>query len=387
MVMKKYIVFLSVVVILITDQAYSQDVSINTILPASAEPGGEFTVEVTINKGSIAGFGKLQQNLPEGLIASVIDAKGGNFSFREQVVKIIWMSLPPGTEYTASYKVSVDSDVSGEQTITGKFQYLQNNERTAVELDPSVISIGPGVVVAHIEDEIVVDNDEEEHKRKEEEARKAADEEERRVAEEERRRKENEARLEEERKRNELASRTEVKAPPTTYYKKPKTTSTAKLSSPGPYKYRVQIAASRYPIPNNDPRLANIEDNLTSQKGADGWYRYYSGTYSYLRPAKKRLNEMKDKGIKDAWINIYQGGISGYGNSSGIVYKIQIGAYKFPIPERNLKLLGIDGITSQIDPDGYYRYFAGTYTNRRAAKARLKEVMSKGVTDAWISKI
>ena len=93
--MNKKILNLTYIAILIASQAYSQDVSVTTNMPASAVPGGEFTVEVTINKGSTAGFGKLQQDLPPGFTATAIDAKGGNFSFREQAVKIIWMSLPP----------------------------------------------------------------------------------------------------------------------------------------------------------------------------------------------------------------------------------------------------------------------------------------------------
>ena len=373
--MIKNLVFLLSLVVLITKQAYSQDVSVTTNMPASAVPGGEFTVEVTINKGSIAGFGKLQQDLPPGFTATAIDAKGGNFSFREQAVKIIWMSLPPGTEYTASYKVAVASDVSGDQTIAGKFQYLKDNQRTAINIDPATISIGaaPVVAMAEPEPEPAVDL-EEERRRNEQEAR----------AEEERRRKEKEDRFAEFQRQNK-SSQAASTPPPAASYKKPAAAS-SKPASPGPYKYLIQVAASRRPLPNNDPRLSKVDKNLTSRKGADGWYRYFAGAYKYLRPAKQRLAELKAKGITDVWLNIYHGGMSGYGNSSGIVYKIQIGAYKFPIPERNLNLLGLDGITSRKDPDGYYRYFAGTYSNRRAAKARLKEVMAKGVTDAWIAK-
>ncbi|MBW8049699.1 MAG: hypothetical protein FVQ77_05045 [Cytophagales bacterium] len=370
--MNKKILYLAIA-ILIASQAFSQDVSVTTNMPASAEPGGEFTVEVIINKGSTAGFGKLQQDLPPGFTATAIDAKGGNFSFREQAVKIIWMSLPPGAEYTASYKVAVASDVSGDQTIAGKFQYLKDNQRTAINIDPTTISIGAAPVVALAEPEPTVDL-EGERRRKEQEAR----------AEEDRKRKEKEDRFAEFQRSNKSSQATST-PPPSASYKKPAAAS-SKFASPSPYKYLIQIAASRHPLPNNDSRLSKVDKNLTSRKGSDGWHRYFAGAYKYLRPAKERLAELKAKGVTDAWLNIYHGGISGYGNSSGIVYKIQIGAYKFPIPESNLNLLGLDGITSRKDPDGYYRYFAGTYLNRRAAKARLKEVMAKGVTDAWIAK-
>ena len=117
------------------------DVKVTTFLPASASPGSEFNVQVTIYKGATAGFGKLQQELPPGFTATAMEVKGGNFSFKDQKMKIIWMSLPPEPEFTATYKVSVAPDVLGEQTIGGKFQYLKDNQRTTFNINPVSISI------------------------------------------------------------------------------------------------------------------------------------------------------------------------------------------------------------------------------------------------------
>ncbi|MCH8318200.1 MAG: OmpA family protein [Bacteroidetes bacterium] len=136
---------------LISYQVFSDDVKVTTYLPASASPGSEFNVQVTINKGSISGFGKLQQELPPGFTATAMEIKGGNFSFKDQKVKIIWMSLPPEPEFTATYKISVAPDVSGEQTIGGKFQYLKDNQRTTFNINPVSISIKVATTVVSAE--------------------------------------------------------------------------------------------------------------------------------------------------------------------------------------------------------------------------------------------
>src|SRR6185295_18403524 len=95
----KYIAILSNAVALLIYQFFFADpVSVSQKMPSSAKPSSEFIVEVTINKGSLGGFAKLQENLPPGFTAVEDKSNGASFTYSGTVVKFIWMSLPADKE-------------------------------------------------------------------------------------------------------------------------------------------------------------------------------------------------------------------------------------------------------------------------------------------------
>ncbi len=141
--MIKYLVLLfNMLAFLVYQVIFTEGVTINQTVPATAKPGSEFTVELRINKGSIGGFAKLQQDLPEGFTATAIENSGGSFSFNNQSVKIIWASLPSQPELKVTYKVSVAGNASGKKTIAGKFSYVDAaNQKQSVGVDEASIDI------------------------------------------------------------------------------------------------------------------------------------------------------------------------------------------------------------------------------------------------------
>ena len=72
--------------------------------------------------------------------------------------------------------------------------------------------------------------------------------------------------------------------------------------------------------------------------------------------------------------------------SKEIIYRVQIAASRSPLQDSDLRLQGIQDVTTQKDIDGWYRYFAGSYRDFKSAKTRLNEIIKKGIKDAWISK-
>ena len=134
---------LFLIITTIFHQGYNTDViTVTQTMPSSVIAGAEFTVELTITKGSITSFAKVQQELPLGFTATAIEAQQANFSFNNQVVKFIWKSLPEESEFQLSYKIAVSADeVSGIKSIGGIFAYLENNERRVVDIPPYDIFI------------------------------------------------------------------------------------------------------------------------------------------------------------------------------------------------------------------------------------------------------
>lgn len=139
--LKSAILLLNTLALLMYQLFFADNVTVTQKVPASANPDSEFTVEVTIKKGSTAGFAKLQQELPEGFTAVEDKSNGASFTFSNQSVKFIWMSLPNDSEFKVTYKVKVAEGISGDQSIGGKFSYVTDNTKQQVDIDAATISI------------------------------------------------------------------------------------------------------------------------------------------------------------------------------------------------------------------------------------------------------
>ncbi|MBS1581165.1 MAG: hypothetical protein JST66_03095 [Bacteroidetes bacterium] len=128
------------------DLFFLSDISITQDAPATMAPNSEVKVTVTINKDQVSGFAKLQIDLPEGLSASAIETKGASFTFAEGKAKFIWMALPSQPQFKVSYTLSASAAATGSLPITGKFSYIEDNERKTKDLAPSTVTITGGAM-------------------------------------------------------------------------------------------------------------------------------------------------------------------------------------------------------------------------------------------------
>lgn len=129
--------------LLIYQLFFTDVVTITQNAPATAKAETEFVVEVTVKKGDIKGFAKLQLDLPEGFTAVEDINNGASFTFVNQSVKFIWMSLPAEKEFKITYKVKVAAGTVGNKVITGKLSYVVDNVKgTAMLEPPSTIAVG-----------------------------------------------------------------------------------------------------------------------------------------------------------------------------------------------------------------------------------------------------
>src|ERR1700741_3362714 len=140
--LKYFVLLINSLALLIFNTFFGDGVSVNAKFPASATPGSEFTVEVTIKKGTTSGFAKLQIDLPAGFTAKEGESKGGAFAFNNQSAKYIWTALPGDEEFTVKFNVLVDPAATGTKTVQGKFSYIVNNVKQQIDIAPSDISLG-----------------------------------------------------------------------------------------------------------------------------------------------------------------------------------------------------------------------------------------------------
>src|SRR5687768_987752 len=91
------------------------EVPITATLPAQVDPGGEFTMEVSIDKGSISGFAQLKLELPEGFSGfTAVNKDGAEFKVSGTTLRFTWTSLPSQNMLKVSFKALAPQGSDGK---------------------------------------------------------------------------------------------------------------------------------------------------------------------------------------------------------------------------------------------------------------------------------
>ncbi len=129
--------------------AFAQEVSITNSLPTSASAGLPIDAKYTLTKSPTMGsFAKFQVDLPAGFTGESVEIKGGNFTFENNRVKIVWVSLPGDASFDFTFKITSPATASGNVTFAPQFFYLENNVKKEYVVPPTSISFGEGGAVA-----------------------------------------------------------------------------------------------------------------------------------------------------------------------------------------------------------------------------------------------
>ncbi len=115
----------------------------------SDEVSDVFLVDLTIHKEDLTSFGKIEDTLPAGFTAKLVKADGGEFKFENGVVKFSWFVLPAKHDLNVQYRVSIDPNLQGNQTISGHFSYVENETGKIVAVPASIIRIKTKEVVVN----------------------------------------------------------------------------------------------------------------------------------------------------------------------------------------------------------------------------------------------
>lgn len=137
--MRKSILVLISLFVLV--QLNAQNVSINHKLPVEVAPGLTFEADFTIEKGSVGGFAKYQIDLPVGFTVTSIDTKGGNFTFENNRVKLVWVSVPAEPSFEVKFMLTVPNNAVNSFPVIAKFYFLENNVKKEVEMPSHTIRI------------------------------------------------------------------------------------------------------------------------------------------------------------------------------------------------------------------------------------------------------
>ncbi|MBI2281042.1 MAG: hypothetical protein HYU68_10195 [Bacteroidetes bacterium] len=139
--MIKYVILFIHLIGLSIYQLFFGDVTASQKIPNKIKAGEEVIVEILISKDDVTGFAKFQETIPAGFLVEVVDAKGATFSFKENIVKFIWMALPADKEFSISYKLKPGENISGEFDFGGKFSFISDNERKNIDVPNTSVTI------------------------------------------------------------------------------------------------------------------------------------------------------------------------------------------------------------------------------------------------------
>ncbi len=139
---KSIVVLLNLIGLIIFELFYGETVTVKQDVPNTIEINVGDTVQVSIKKGDLSGFAKLQQDMPLGFDIEIIDSKGGTFSFKDNVLKIIWISLPLEEEFKITYLLTAEAPEKEEYKLDGKFSYIEQNEKQSVDFSSTSMKIG-----------------------------------------------------------------------------------------------------------------------------------------------------------------------------------------------------------------------------------------------------
>lgn len=140
--MNQLVLLINFIGLLLIDPFFLADLSITQNVPTTMQPGTEVRVTVTVEKGTLSGFAKLQLDMPPGMSVTAIDTKGASFTFADQKAKFIWMALPSTPTFKVIYTLTADASLSGNQPVQGRFSYIEDNERKTYDLPTSTINLG-----------------------------------------------------------------------------------------------------------------------------------------------------------------------------------------------------------------------------------------------------
>ncbi len=139
--MIKYLILLLNFIGFLLVNLFLGDVAVTVNAPDEVVPGTSFTVELKISKTDLASFARYQQDLPIGYTATQLNSFNGDFTFKDQKVKIIWLKLPSDSTFTITYNILVDPTAEGPLVLGGDFSYIYDNERKTMAISSKTVII------------------------------------------------------------------------------------------------------------------------------------------------------------------------------------------------------------------------------------------------------
>jgi len=103
--------------------------------PYKTTTGNEFIVRLLVYKKEMNKFAKIEEQIPEGFDAKSIDSKDGIFTYKDGLVKFVWMNLPPDQVFVVSYRlIPLTARAATEIPIKGQLSYIDEGRNIVIDI-------------------------------------------------------------------------------------------------------------------------------------------------------------------------------------------------------------------------------------------------------------
>jgi hypothetical protein len=141
--MKTLLITLNLAAVTLVPFLFIGNVSVDHDGPSTIEAGGSAEITITLNKSNITGPAKVKLDFGQasGLTAEQIQTSGSSFSFADEAASFTWISIEPSNTITLRYLIKASPSATGIKTISGKFQFMDEEKRETVNIPSLIIEV------------------------------------------------------------------------------------------------------------------------------------------------------------------------------------------------------------------------------------------------------
>jgi hypothetical protein len=111
------------------------DISCIRQTPYKTTTGNEFIVRLLVYKKEMNKFAKIEEQIPDGFEAKSIDSREGIFTFKDGLVKFVWMNLPAEPGFVISYRlIPLSSSIPAAVSIKGQLSYIDEGRNIVIDI-------------------------------------------------------------------------------------------------------------------------------------------------------------------------------------------------------------------------------------------------------------
>ncbi len=114
--------------------------------PVKDPAGKGWIIHLIVNRGPLEKLGRLEEIIPQGYLPENIDGNGAIFSYRNGLVKYIWMTFPRDTVFEVSYKLVPQEGTSPDTppVLSGYFSFMKDDASKRMKVRTLPAEIPPG---------------------------------------------------------------------------------------------------------------------------------------------------------------------------------------------------------------------------------------------------
>ncbi len=94
----------------------------------------EFEIKIRVEKDGLEGFAKIQDELPEGFTAQLLNDGESVFSIVENKIKFIWFNVPAADVIEVSYMLKTNGDIIEGTNLVGTFNFIYKDDARFIDL-------------------------------------------------------------------------------------------------------------------------------------------------------------------------------------------------------------------------------------------------------------